>query len=63
MLSGMFFYLYCYNQVLVTTMASQNENGDPPKESVLTPHTTKLEREHSKASQVLETIKNLIVEM
>ena len=46
-----------------TTMASWNENEDPPEERVQTPHTMQPEEEQYEASQVLETMRNLIIEI
>ena len=44
-------------------MASQNENVDRSGEGALAPHTSQPEQEHSEASQVLETMRNLIIEI
>ena len=44
-------------------MTSQNENEDPPEESVHSPNTMQPEQEHFEAIQVLETMRNLIVEI
>ena len=44
-------------------MASQNEPEYPPEEGTPVSHPTQPEPEQSKASQVLETMKNLIVEI
>ena len=44
-------------------MDSWNENEDQPKEEVLVAQTTQQEVEHSEASQVLETMRNLIIEI
>ena len=44
-------------------MASQNENEGRPKDNEWVPQNTQLKIEHSKESQVLETMWNLIVEI
>ena len=44
-------------------MASQSENVDRFEEGALAPRTSQLEKEHSEASQVMEMMKNLIVEI
>ena len=44
-------------------MASQNENEGQPEDNEWVPQNTQLKIEHSKESQVLETMWNLIVEI
>ena len=44
-------------------MASQNDHENIPEEDTQVPHPTQPEPEHYEASQVLETVKNLIVEL
>ena len=44
-------------------MASCNENEDQREEYVPAPHTTQPKQEHSEASQVLETMRTLIIQI
>ena len=44
-------------------MASQSENADRPEEGAPIPCSLQPEQEHSEAIQVLETMRNLIVEI
>ena len=44
-------------------MASLNENEDQPKNPEQVPPATQLAIEHSEASQALETMRHLIVEI
>ena len=44
-------------------MASLNENEDQPENPEQVPPTTQPTIEHSEASQVLETIRHLIIEI
>ena len=44
-------------------MALQNEQEYPPKEGMEVPPPMQLELEHSEVIQVLEFVKNLIVEL
>ena len=44
-------------------MSSQSESADRSKEGSPTPHALQPDQEHSKASQVLEMAKNLIIEI
>ena len=44
-------------------MASLNENEDQPKNHEQVPPTSQATIEHSEASQVLETMRHLIIEI
>ena len=44
-------------------MASQSENVDQLEEGAPTPRTTQLEKKYSEVGEVLETMKNLIIEI
>ena len=44
-------------------MPSQSENAYWPEEGAPAPCTTQLEQNHSEVGQVLETMRNLIVEI